>query len=162
MELSDAAAETSGEMHRHSRGQLRHGTAMTAEEKRRQSKERPYADLQRLGKAERWQGYVRRGLVALRKGTDPPCKAKERPGAATSSNGKARRCSAKRRNGKASKHYAMGLQSEAQHWICNASRCGGKATQSPAMRVDAVEEQSKAQRRRCTARTRMENNILEV
>ncbi len=66
MELSDAAAETSVEMHRHSRGQLRHGTAMTAEEKRRQSKERPYADLQRLGKAERWQGYVRRGLAAQR------------------------------------------------------------------------------------------------
>lgn len=30
------------------------------------------------------------------------------------------------------------------------------------MRVEAAEEQSKAQQRICTARTRMENNILEV
>ena len=78
---------------------------MTVEEKRRQSKERPYADLQRLGKAERWQGYVSRGLAELRNGTDSQLKAK------------AGRCSAERRNGKATKHDAMDLHSEAMRSI---------------------------------------------
>lgn len=92
VELSNAAAETSIEMHRHSGGQLRHGIARTSEEERWKSKERPYADLQRLGKAERWQGYVRRGLVALR-------------------------------NGKASKHYAMGQKSEDMRSIGTDTLC---------------------------------------
>ena len=145
-------------MHRHSRGQLRHGTVMTAEEKRRQSKERRGDDLQRLGKAERWQGYVRHGLAALRTGTDTPCKAKEQPRVATSSSGKARRCSSMRRNGTDTKHKAMELHriaterqgvavqsiGMAKHrnttqWDCKAKRSNGYA-----MRVDAAERRRKA------------------
>ena len=64
----EAEAKVSIEMHRQCRGQRSVGTAEDSlgkarrgQEKQRPSKERTCDDLQRLGKAERRQGYVRRG-----------------------------------------------------------------------------------------------------